>query len=45
MSSIDRFIYRLFRSGELERLKLVGRVVGDVTVLMYDGSGNILFAT
>lgn len=42
--NIDRFIYRLFRKGELELLTLVGRLVGTATVLQKDSEGLITLA-
>lgn len=42
--NIDRFIYRLFRKGELEILTLIGRLVGTATVLQKDSEGYITLA-
>lgn len=50
MAGLDKFLFRLYRAGELSRLKLLGKTVvdaGSVTIkaLTYDSDKNILAAT
>lgn len=45
MANIDKLLFQLLRSGRLEMLKLLGRAVGTVTVLIRDNSDKILLAT
>lgn len=46
MAGLDAFIYRLMRKGEFPGfLKVVGKTVGTVKVLMKDSAGKILLAT
>jgi len=45
MASLDKFIYRLFRKGEIDQVQLKGRTVGTVSVLIKDSAGKILLAT
>lgn len=45
MAGLDKFLYRLYRKGELAYATLVGRTVGSVKVLLKDSDGNILKAT
>lgn len=45
MAGLDKFLYRLYRKGELAYATLVGRTVGDIKVLMKDADGMILKAT
>lgn len=45
MEGLDRFIYRLFRKGEIQSLTLTGKSVTAGTVLLKDASGMILLMT
>lgn len=45
MAGLDSFIYRLLRKGEFPgAVKLVGKTVGTITVLLKDSSGKYLLA-